>query len=68
MRQLNIMNTNTNKSAAVDAIRLLDSATHPANAGKLSRADYANINLALQVLADFVEANSENPPEQPDKT
>lgn len=47
------------------ALQILDAATHPANSGKLNRADYTNINKALETLAAFVTANTpkeESPP------
>jgi hypothetical protein len=59
-------NTMNNKPTPTDALRILDSATHPANAGKLTRADYANVNLALMVLADFVDAHPPIPEEPKD--
>lgn len=42
------------KPTPQDALRVLDAATLPSNAGKLNRADYANINAALELLATFV--------------
>ena len=43
---------------ALDALGVLDQATLPSNAGKLNRADYANIQRALQIIAEFIDANS----------
>ncbi len=40
------------------ALEVLNIVTLPANAGKLSRIDYANTEQALQVLAEFVKANT----------
>lgn len=53
------------KMTVPQALQILDSATHPANAGKLNRADYANINVALQTLAEFVDAHSPKKEESP---
>lgn len=39
------------------ALEVLNIATLPANIGKLSRQDYANIEVALQTLVVFVKAN-----------
>jgi hypothetical protein len=47
------------------AIQILDTATLPANAGKLNRADYAAINAALTVLAGFVAAHAPKPDADP---
>lgn len=43
-----------------EALQVLDIATNPANAGKLTRVDYANCELALKTLAEFVKANTKN--------
>lgn len=50
-----------------DALRVLDIATNPANAGKLSRVDYANTETALVCLAQVVkEAEAAKaPPKEP---
>lgn len=63
------MSNNMNKPSLADALRILDSATAPANAGKLNRADYANVELALHALADFVGEHTPKPDEKkkPDK-
>ena len=47
-----------NQMTPAQALSVLDIATTPANAGKLSRDDYANVNTALIVLAEFVKANT----------
>ena len=60
------MNNNMNQLTPQNALALLDQATHPANAGKLNRADYANINHALEVLGAFVEANTPKPALDPE--
>jgi hypothetical protein len=55
-----------NQITPIQAFNVLDVATNPANAGKLTRADYANIENSLQVLADFIKANTPAPmPELP---
>jgi hypothetical protein len=36
----------------LEALAVLDQATDPRNSGKLSRTDYANTQIALQVLAE----------------
>lgn len=57
-----------NQPSPQDALRLLDQATHPAVAGKLTRTDYANIQTSLQILTDFVEAHTPKvDPKIPDK-
>jgi len=56
-----------NKPTPADALRVLDQATDPSNAGKLNRMDYANIQTALQILADFISANTPKPVEAPKK-
>lgn len=38
----------------IEALQILDAATTPANAGKLNRADYINIQTALEVLAKAI--------------
>lgn len=55
----------TNNMTPAQALGVLDIATLPANAGKLSRQDYANTEIALQVLAEFVKSNP--PKEEPAK-
>jgi hypothetical protein len=45
------------------ALGILDQATQPAAAGKLNRADYINIQAALETLAHFVKTNPEPEPE-----
>ena len=44
----------------LDALGVLDQATLPSNAGKLNRADYANVQAALQLLHEFIVANTAN--------
>ena len=46
----------------IQAINVLDQATQPAAAGKLNRADYINIQVALETLAHFVEMHPEPEP------
>lgn len=48
---------NPNQITPEKALEILDLATLPANAGKLGRVDYANVQVALNVLAEFVKAN-----------
>ena len=47
----------TNNITPQQALEVLNIATLPANIGKLSRQDYANIEVALQTLVEFVKAN-----------
>lgn len=47
-----------NKPTPHQAIAILDSATHPANISRLTRADFANAESALKVLLEFVEAHT----------
>lgn len=44
----------TNNMTPHQALEVLNIATIPGNAGKLSRMDYANAETALQVLLKFV--------------
>lgn len=53
--------TNENKPTPTDALNVLDAATLPANAGKLNRVDYANVQAALVILSDFIKANTPEP-------
>lgn len=39
---------------AQQALQVLDQATQPQQVGRLSRADYVAIDVALRVLADLV--------------
>ena len=39
---------------SIEALQILDAATTPANAGKLNRADYINIQTALEVIAKAI--------------
>ena len=48
---------NPNQITPEKALEILDLATLPANAGKLGRVDYANVQVALNVLGEFVKAN-----------
>lgn len=48
---------NPNQMTPEQALQILDVATVPVNAGKLGRADYANVQVALNTLAEFVKAN-----------
>jgi hypothetical protein len=57
-----------NKMTTDQALQCLDIATTPANAGKLSRIDYANVQTALAVLDEFVKANTPKPAESEPKT
>lgn len=45
------------------ALEVLNIVTLPANAGKLSRQDYANTEVALQTLAAFVTEHTPKPKE-----
>lgn len=45
----------------IQALECLDLATQPSNIQRLTRADFTNINLALQVLLDFVTNNNAEP-------
>lgn len=40
------------------ALQIIDAATSPANAGRMTRQDYANVEAALKVLAEFVKEKS----------
>ena len=53
----------TNNITPQQALEVLNIATLPANIGKLSRQDYANIEVALQTLVEFLKAN---PPKEED--
>lgn len=60
----------TNKVTPIQAVNVLDLATRPENSGKLSRADFVNVEAALHVLAEFVNANTPKPEaekKKPDK-
>lgn len=47
----------------LEALAVLDQATDPRNSGKLSRTDYANTQVALQVLAEaLTPVSGSNPP------
>lgn len=46
---------NPNPMTPEQALRILDVATIPVNAGKLGREDYANVQVALNVLTAFVK-------------
>ena len=35
----------------IEALQILDAATTPANISKLNRADFANVQIALEVIA-----------------
>jgi hypothetical protein len=50
-----------NKLTPEAAIGVLDSLTDPRNSGKLTRADYANAEAALAVLAKLVKEASGKP-------
>lgn len=50
-----------------NALRVLDIVTNPANAGKLSRADYGNAELALATLAEIVKEHESKQAEAPKK-
>lgn len=51
-------NNMENKPTAADALRVLDQATQPQNVCRLNRLDLINIQTALQILAEFVDANT----------
>lgn len=55
-----------NKPTPMDALGVLDQATLPANAGKLNRLDYANVQTALTILHEFITANTPKPEEKKD--
>lgn len=48
----------------LEALAVLDQATDPRNSGKLSRADYAATQQALQVLAEALSPKPSEGPEQ----
>ena len=52
----------TNDKSAIatpaQALAVLDIMTDPRNAAKLIRADYANAEVALTILAEFVRKNT----------
>jgi len=56
-----------NNVTVEQALQGLDSATQPAAQGKLTRTDYVNIQLFLQVLAEFVEKHSKAEKKEDDK-
>jgi hypothetical protein len=45
-----------------EAINAIEHSTRPDNIYKLNRADYGNINVAFQVLAEFIKKHSEEAP------
>ena len=61
------MSTENQQVTPAQALGVLNIATNPANAGKLSRTDYANVEIALQVLDLFVSQHTpkEKKPETP---
>lgn len=46
------------------ALQVLEEATQPANVGRISRSGYVQIEQALYVLKQFIEAHAA-PPEKP---
>ena len=52
----------------IEALQILDAATTPANVGKLNRADFINIQTALEVLARVVQPVGQLNGKPPDLT